>query len=566
MEGSRLGASTSGTDVDPLACLIARHELAPPDVVALSWYGRRLADHLTELVGNLYGPKRPVWTPLHWFWIHVVECPNCNAKSALYRSLLIARDVKKVGAVVRDAAQTVFCPDCFKIQDLPSRTAKRFDCCGRRAISESTFSALNFHCPSCGKSADHSALKTLKAEQRLLAVEETHAKHRRRIRAPRSRDRALLHMADRFLAEHRGQLAIPAGTFAKSRRDSRPVSYGATKYTDLFRPRQLATFGSAFAWIRDCDADAVTKEALMLATSHALAFNNRLCGYATDYGRLSALFSVRSYSLPALSVELNPLHPTAGRGTLLKLLRERLTESRTKVRRTTWDSSRAKPRDKDFAFTQKPPTSILCASALATYRFQDSIDFSFFDPPYFDYIAYSELSEFYRAWLGRTSIGGTPLLPEDSDPVKSFATLFATAIKALRARLRPAAPFAFTFHSTSADAWNAIAAALRTVDQSVTAIWPVLADPHMGHHGAGGSCEWDLVIVCRPATQCRPRRGPSVKRWRQALRPLVVRPADQAAFRIALTAFRGLFGSPRVSAPIVAGSYASKTRLSGGRA
>jgi adenine-specific DNA methylase len=566
VEASRLGASTSGTDVDPLACLIARHELVPPDVVALSKYGRTLADHLIEAVGSLYGPKRPIWTPLHWFWIHVVECPSCKTRAALYRSLLIARDVKKLGAVVRDAAQTVFCPECFKIHQLSSGTAKRFDCCGRRLISESTFSALKFHCRVCGKSADHSALKTLKAQRRLLAIEETHAKHRRRIRAPQRRDRALLRAADRFLSEQRGQLAIPRGTFAKSRRDSRPASYGASKYTDLFHPRQLAAFGSAFAWIRDCGADAVTKEALTLATSHALAFNNRLCGYATDYGRLSALFSVRSYSLPALSVELNPLHPTAGRGTLLKLLRERLTETRTKVRRTTWDHGRSKPRDQTFEFTQRAPTSIRCASALATYPLQGAIDFSFFDPPYFDYIAYSELSEFYRAWVGCTSVGGTPLLPEDPDPVRSFAASFATAVKALRARLSRVAPFTFTFHSTSADAWRAIATALRTVDESVTAIWPVLADPHMGHHGAGGACEWDLVIVCRPSTQCRPRRGPSVKRWRKALRPLVVRPPDQAAFRIALSAFRGLFGSPTLSVPIVPGSPASTARFSGGRA
>ena len=43
---------------------------------------------------------------------------------------------------------------------------------------------------------------------------------------------------------------------------------------------------------------------------------DRLCGYATDYGRLSPLFSVRGYSLPALAVELNPLNLKSGRGTI----------------------------------------------------------------------------------------------------------------------------------------------------------------------------------------------------------------------------------------------------------
>jgi hypothetical protein len=288
-----------------------------------------------------------------------------------------------------------------------------------------------------------------------------------------------------------------------------------------------------------------------------------LCGYATDYGRLSALFSIRSYSLPALSVELNPLHPTAGRGTLLKLLSERLAETRTTVRRTTWDSSRAKARDHDFEFVHKAPTTIRCASALDAYPFHETIDFSFFDPPYFDYIAYSELSEFYRAWLGCIPVGGAPLLPDNSDPVKSFAASFAAALRPLRARLRATAPFAFTFHSTSMNAWNAIAAALRMADERVTGIWPVLADPHMGHHGSGAACEWDLVIVCRPSSQCRSRRSPSIKRWRQALRPLVVRPADRAAFRIALGALRGLFASAVFSGAVISPSSRPRQALPG---
>jgi len=221
-------------------------------------YGEGLADHLIREVGDLYGAKSRSWTPLHWFWIQIVECPGCHATSALYRNLVIARDRKKPGAVVRDVAQTVFCPDCFKIHGLASR-ARHFECCGRHEIGESTFSALKFRCRACGKSSDHSALKTLKAERRLLAVEETHPRHRRRIRGPRSGDRHRLLVADRFLARHRGRLALPDGSFVGPRRDSRPVSYGADKYTDLFHPRQLATFGSAFAWIRECGASAVTK-------------------------------------------------------------------------------------------------------------------------------------------------------------------------------------------------------------------------------------------------------------------------------------------------------------------
>jgi putative DNA methylase len=553
VEASRLGAVTSGTDVDPLACMIARHEAAWLDPAVLGEHGNRLAKFLCERVANLYQTKAHKWTPLHWFWIHIVTCPGCHTKAALYRNLVIARDAKKVGAVVRDSAQTVFCPKCFKIHHLKSLSTKRFVCCGTRDIRQSTFKNLKFHCPTCGSRSGHSALKTLTATRRLLAVEETHPQKRRRIRGPNTNDRKCLRLSDSFVASNADTLAIPSGSFAMPRRDLRPMSYGASAYADLFHPRQLAIFGLAFAWIRDCDAPPLVKESLMLATSHALAFNNRLCGYATDYGRLSALFSVRSYSLPALSVELNPLHPSAGRGTLLKLLRVRLLESRTIVRRTTWDERTSQARMQDFEFKQAEASEIRCASALADYPPHDRIDFSFFDPPYFDYISYSELSEFYRPWLSLDQMGGTPMLPHDSDPVGSFAAALASAIKLLRARLKPNVPFAFTFHSTSPDAWEAVAKALTAADERITAIWPVLADPHMGHHGVDGACEWDLLIVCRPALVCRRKRKPSIGRWQRALRPLVVRPTDQAAFATAVNALGGLFGSIVRSRPAASG-------------
>lgn len=550
VEAARLGALASGTDVDPLACMIARHELSSPNAKTLREYGEQLASHLRTSVESLYQPIHSEWIPLHWFWLHAVKCPACKKRVPLYRNLVIARDVKKAGAVVRDNAQTVFCPKCFEIHHLRSRTAKTFECCGaRRDIRESTFSGLKFHCPSCSKHSDHSDLKTLTSARMLLAVEETHPRQRRRIRAPHTGDRARLTRAEAFIVDKQDQLLLPPGKFTTPRRDSRPISYGADKYTDLFHPRQLATFGLAFAWIKASSAAQPIKEALALATSHALAFNNRLCGYATDYGRLSALFSVRSYSLPALSVELNPLHPSAGRGTLVKLLRERLTEVRTTVRRASWDPKRRRVTELEFRFGETLRSEIRCASALATYPSSESLDFSFFDPPYFDYIAYSELSEFYRAWLDLQSIGGDPLLPEATAPVTSFASSLATAMKSLRARLKPSAPFAFTFHSRSQNAWLAIAESIKQADERITALWPVLADPHMGHHGADGACEWDLVIVCRPTTVCRAVRAPSLARWRDALRPLAPRKADREAFAVALHALKGLFGSITGSSP-----------------
>ena len=103
-------------------------------------------------------------------------------------------------------------------------------------------------------------------------------------------------------------MRIPDLDFHPVRRDPRPRSFGIAAIRDLFTPRQLLILGAANAWIESQNISDSTERALRLAFSNALVSNNRLCSYATDYGRLSPLYSIRGYSLPALSVELNPLH------------------------------------------------------------------------------------------------------------------------------------------------------------------------------------------------------------------------------------------------------------------
>ena len=101
VEAARLGATPSGTDVDPLAVEIVRHELQPPDEESLRNTLSELTRHLQEKLAHLFPSVSSAWTPLHYFYLHMVECPKCGTKGPLHRKLIIARDVKKNGGVVR---------------------------------------------------------------------------------------------------------------------------------------------------------------------------------------------------------------------------------------------------------------------------------------------------------------------------------------------------------------------------------------------------------------------------------------------------------------------------------
>lgn len=542
VEAARLGATASGGDIDPLAVEIVRHELRPAPASAVREAGEALLEHLDKSVGQVY-PAIEGNVPLHYFWLHEVTCPACASPGLLYRSLILARDTGRRGAVVRDAPLTVFCPIDLTVHELNDANRVELRHCGRRIpLATGTFAAGRYTCAACGTRSSHQALRTGIAPRRLIAVEETRSNAHRRLRPPTAEDRTALSRATELLAIGEN-LRIPTGSLTSDRHDPRPLSYGVETPRQLFSSRQLLVLGTANAWLRDADLTASIRRALTLAFSNALATNNKLCSYAVDYGRLSALFSVRGFSLPANPVELNPLHGQAGRGTLRHCIERVARSSSAEIRRYGWSIADAKPSAKVLTFdAPKAPARVKCVSALTPP--ETEIELSVFDPPYYDYIAYSELSEFYRSWLLTSAPKGRPLLPRGDDPAKGFGRDLGDCLQAIVTRLVPGGLLAFTYHSATPDAWHALGWALDHAGLAVTALWPVRSDGHMGHHSHPGNCEWDLVLTCRRRSETRPAEfGGSVAGWAAQVDPLTIGPADLRSMQLAVATVSSRFAN-----------------------
>lgn len=550
VEAARLGASVSGTDVDPLAVELVRHELESVDQKAFGHAADLLLEFLRQRVGHLFHGPDTTWTPVHYFYLHEVMCPKCGECGPLYKDLVIARRSDKAGSVVRDSAIVAFCPNCFEIHGLQRSDRKQLRCCGRRyPLYAGTYKGSRYNCSHCGHKSNHAELQSGQAPRRLLALEETHDGAPRRFRKPAASDLALLEVASQYLEEHINEMDVPDYEFMPDRVDARPVSYGIHALRDLFTDRQTALFGHAFRWVKENpDSDNRVNRALRLALSNALATNNRLCSYARDYGRLAPLFSLRSYALPAMPVELNVFHESAGRGTLKRNL-DRVRRSSTKqIRRHTWDVAAGKVRrfDADYSASVQE-VNMECGPAHAIQKFLHTPqDICVFDPPYFDFIAYSELSEFYRGWWTERELGGTPLVPDKDDPVGSFGNKLARELKPMIDALHEGSPLAFSYHSASHEAWEAIALALDDLGLLVTALWPVKTDSHMGLHADDGNCEWDLIVVCRKRAECKTSELPmsSANDWVERLEPLVVRESDRTSMDLAIRMAASRFGIP----------------------
>lgn len=545
VEAGRLGAVAIGSDIDPLAVRVTSSALMPSQADDVRAAGAKMLATLRKQFGHLY-PEDLGQNPLHYFTFAEIKCYRCSTPSLLYRDLQLARDRGLPGAVVRNEAITAMCPNCNRLHHLKSLKTSQIHCCDMTyQIDEGTYTGVTFKCSNCQATATHRQMKTGQAPRILVAVEVTEDGKRRRLREPNVSDYLALESAGEAWHREKASLPRPEGQIVRPRHDDRPISYGLETYEDLFSPRQLLVLGHAFKWIREQTLDEPIRNALELAVSNALTTNNKLCGYARDYGRLSALFSIRGYSLPSMALELNPLHRDSGRGTFEACIERVARSASSHVRRHTWSPSERRTKPAEFEFHPIVGASVTQRNAVDGPEPEDadSADLAVFDPPYFDFIAYDELSQFHRIWLGAPSLTGSPLLPQTANPAKSFGNGLGLALQTIQARLKREKPLAFTYHSADARAWEAVGIALDQADLRVTAIWPVRSDAHMGHHSHPGNCEWDLVIICRPVADTVPARlNMSVSSWIAAAMPYSVRQADHNNFSYALTVAQRRYG------------------------
>ncbi len=471
IEGSRLGAAVSGTDVDPTAEMIVTHSLDPAGDSKVTHVGDELLVFLREHFSSLYPDDDG--EPLHSFSLAIVECPHCHLSGPLYRSLVLARDCGKHGAVVRDNAVTVFDPETFELHYLNTATQDRFQGVTREwPVDHRSFDAFKYRCPGCGTRSSHRELQTGTVPRQLVAVERTPTGGRRKLVAPGTQDLTATQLAHELLDDPPVPLKIPTVEFKSNRRDPRPRSFGILAVRDLFTPRQLLVLGAAHAWIESQHISDSSRQAIRLALSSALATNNRLCSYATDYGRLSPLYSIRGYSMPALPVELNPLHSSGGRGTIQQCLARVARSAATTTRRSTWNVDRQTTERKLFHLPQTArQVDVRCSSA-ADAPIDFAVDLLVFDPPYYDYIIYDELTEPFRAWNPAQKAGGVTLQASTLDEPGKFGSRLADCLRPALATRKSRYPIAFTYHSSKSTAWAEVGLALDKLGLCVTVTCP----------------------------------------------------------------------------------------------
>lgn len=527
VEALRLNADVVGLDVDAVACAITGFETRLATVGDLS----PALDLLKQQVGTKLAPLYRSVTPdgevrevIHYFWVQVVECTGCGEAVEAHPHYQLAYEAE-------GSHQWVFCSACHEVRKL-HRRRKNFTCdsCATPvSIEAGPVQQGILTCPHCNTEERliNVAVRTNTPPQwKLFAVETIEPGEergrsvpltRREFRCTSDYDQQVYKRARRMLHQRidpEGKIlwvpdrAIPS----EGRIDSRPLSYGYSYYRELFNERQLLHLSLV--------AEAISKlprasrEALTIAFSDHLTTNCMLTHYAFGWRRLAPLFSVRSYRHVTRPVELNPWLDGTGRGTFpnaVKQISRAVKWAKSPVEGLRGGGFHQTPALPDITGSDSPKVMILHRNSQSIRFIGDSsVSICLTDPPYFDNIAYSELSDFFLPWLQLLGLvkpdsASRPCGFEEnlsaasrgSRAVAEFQSALGSCFAEVARLLKPNGRMIFTYQHRSPAGWLGLAGALASANLVPIQLFPLPGDGEKGLHTHDGSIKWDAVFVLK---------------------------------------------------------------------
>ena len=520
MEASRLGADGTGCDIDPVAAAVSQFQstalwnlpdLAPGLTRLQETVGRQLATY--------YETTEPDGTQgvlLHTFWVHVANCDSCRNNFDAHPDFRLAWDAKT-------QKQYTVCRRCGNVEEHPLADEVTCSDCGTVTIV-AVGNARNGNpvCPLCGTEESMSKMGRRTGEAprfRIFAVETLpFAKERRLqnldrvIRAATSEDVARYDAASeefRHRCTENPQFVADAPIPAE-RGDGRPVCYGYRWYGELYNDRQKLHLGLLSEAIQQLDEPL--RKALQIAFSNHLKTNCMMTAYAGGWRRLTPIFSIRAYRHVARPVELNPWLTQNGRGTYPNAVR-------SVTRAATWLKEQQEHTVEGGFHNVHTPTpgniSVRIGDARNLKHINSSsIDLVITDPPYVNYISYSELAHFFTPWMRRFGLvppgavkgfSKKQLAPKSrtQESLELFKNQIQQAFMEIRRIVKEDGRVVLSYQFSGEDGWLFLGSALAEAGVIPSVVFPILGDSDAGLHKSVDKPRWDAILVCRPGARMR---------------------------------------------------------------
>lgn len=534
LEAQRLGLEAHASDLNPVAVLINKALIEippkfrdqPPVAPGLagtrsSWrgaeglaadvryYGEWMRDRAKERIGHLYPdatlPDGTTATVIAWIWARTVTCPNpaCEIEMPLVRSWWLGKKKGKEAWIVP------------QVLDDPSRPGRRYvrfsvgqgDTGTPPALGDGTVRRSGAKCLNCQAPTSLAHIRAEGKRGRLGAVMMAVVAEgrRRRIYLPPTEQQVAA-------AAVRQPIDVPPGELGFDPRAITAPNYGMDSWADLFTNRQLLALTTFSDLVIEAREQVVTDAANVLggpeSNGDSLAGDFRSPTYADAVATYLGI-GVSRYA--NFSNRLCQWRPDAGKEQVGHLFVRQAIPMTWDFAESNFASNSAGGWGPAFQFVPKAIEQLPMHPEKIGYVSQaDAVSLEFermaisTDPPYYDNIGYSDLSDFFYVWLRRSlrtihpNLLSTMLVPKAQELVANpyrhsgregahaffedgFQKVFAHARTAALADFPITVYYAFKQAETTADGksssgWETLLEGMIQSGWSITATWPLRSE------------------------------------------------------------------------------------------
>lgn len=343
----------------------------------------------------------------------------------------------------------------------------------------------------------------------------------------RKEDVDLYDEAKRRLEEE--DLPLPSASVRPGHNTDQARGYNYTQWRRFFNERQLLCLGLLLREILKIE-DLEVQEQILCLFSSTLEFNNLFCSFKGEgTGAVRHMFSNHILKPERTPLENSVWGNNKSSGTFSTLFESRLLRAKRYLDDPfeiclsyDKDGKRAGSHKKTASHPIRPNRvdsweslsksdhgmMILNGDSSRLSIPDGSVDAVVTDPPYFDFVHYSELSDFFFAWLSPVLKSRYPWFarPDSSDEgevqhkdPRVFGRQLSSVFKECVRVLKDDGVLAFSFHHSRAEGWAAIYEAVTTAGLVVVSAHAVHAELRGASpkSAAKEPISLDAILVCR---------------------------------------------------------------------
>lgn len=532
-EALRLGARVVGVDINPVSWFLVKKIVEPASLRSLDQAFRTLEQSVGQKILHLYdticphchGPAQAIYT----YWVKRVPCQTCGQAVPLRKSMVLARHMSKPHTGL------VTCPECgYPYISSTLDRAQRCPSCGGSFEPHKGYSdGASYTCPACasrGQILDALRDGDEPPPHTMVAIYYLCPKCGKGYKKPDTHDLTVYDQSKERLKEQGERLPYPRTAIRPGYNTNQMINYHYHFWSQMFNERQLLGLSLLLEAILHLE-DRNVMEFMLLLFSGTLEFNNIFCspkGLGT--GAVRHLFAHHAFIPTKEPLETNLWGINRSSGGFSTLYRERLRRGKAYAQKPVERCISAHGQIKvpipgerveatlvtSFAeLVASPDRRVLLLNRSSTNLAEipsQSVDAVVTDPPYVGNVMYSELADFFYVWLrlGLEELYpgfATPSVsreneaivnPEHGKGVDFYRDALAAVFREGHRVLKDEGLLVFTFHHGAAEAWDALAEALRMAGFAIQRIWPVHAEMDVGVPILGKeSVKFDAILVCR---------------------------------------------------------------------